>query len=180
MPAYVFAPERYDEVPTRLDPADDTFLFNQGPARGLGAIRFHDWHVAYRHFDHLSNVATFVEQAESFASMLATNPPDQAQQQDFDLMLGIGELFTLVVYGQLICEQATILELDDGTVETIFDVLIRDFAALAVALHSKPASNDAQQAWAVSAVRKPATDPARFDRAWEQVRALSGGYEMSA
>ncbi|HEX3823911.1 MAG TPA: acyl-CoA dehydrogenase family protein [Mycobacteriales bacterium] len=180
MPAYLFAAEPYDEVPTRLEPADDTFLFNQGPARGLGAIRFHDWHLAYRSYAHLANVATFIEQAESFASMLASNPPDETQQQDFDLMLGIGELFTVIVYGQLICEQASILEVNDDTVEAIFDVLIRDFATLAVALHGKAASSQAQQAWAVSTVRKPADDPARFARAWQQVQALCGAYEMSA
>jgi acyl-CoA dehydrogenase len=180
MPAYLFAPERYDEVPTRLEPADDAFLFNQGPARGLGAIRFHDWHLAYRGFSHLANVTMFTEQAESLAGLLVTSPPDEAQQQDFDLMLGIGELFTLVVYGQLICEQATILGLDDDSVEQIFDVLIRDFAGLAVALHGKTGSNDAQQAWAVSAVRKPVVDETRFDRAWQRVRDLSGSYEMGA
>jgi acyl-CoA dehydrogenase len=180
MPAYLFAPEPYDEVTTRLDPADDTFLFNQGPARGLGAIRFHDWHAAYRGYDHLANVVMFTAQAESLAQLLMTSPPDETQQQDFDLMLGIGELFTLIVYGQLICEQAAILGLDDDTVEQIFDVLVRDFSSLAVALHGKTGSNQAQQDWAVTQVRKPVVDSARFDRSWRQVRDLSGAYEMGA
>jgi acyl-CoA dehydrogenase len=180
MPAYLFAPEPYDAVPTRLDPADDTFLFAQGPARGLGTIRFHDWHDAYRSYGHLANVAMFTEQVEALAHLLATDPPDETQQQDFDLMLGIGELFTLMVYGQLICEQAAIVGLDDDAVEQIFDVLIRDFSALAVALHAKTGSNDAQQAWAISQVRKPVVDEARFDRTWQQVRDLSGAYEMGA
>jgi acyl-CoA dehydrogenase len=180
MPAYLFAPESYDVVPTRLDAADDEFLFKQGPACGLGKVRFHDWHDAYAGFAHLANVATFTAQAASLADLLMANPPDETQQQDFDLMLGIGELFTLVVYGQLICEQAAILDLDDDTVEDIFDVLIRDFSGLAIALHAKTGSNDAQQVWAISQVRKPVVDTARFDRAWSAVRELSGSYEMGA
>jgi alkylation response protein AidB-like acyl-CoA dehydrogenase len=180
MPAYLFAPEPLGAVPTRLDPADDAFLFNQGPARGLSAVRFHDWHDAYAGFAHLANVAAFTEQAESFAQLLAASPPDAAQQQDFDLMLGIGELFTLVVYGQLICEQAAIIGLDEETLDGIFDVLIRDFSALAVGLHAKTGSTEAQQAWAVSQVRKPVVDAERFDRLWTAVRDLSGAYEMGA
>jgi acyl-CoA dehydrogenase len=180
MPAYLFTPVEYGEVPTRLDPADDTFLFNQGPARGLGQVRFHDWRPAYRGFAHLPNVAMFTAQAEAFAELLASNPPDEAQQQDFDLMLGIGELFTLVVYGQLVCEQAAIVDLDPEALDGIFDVVIRDFSALAVGLHAKTGSNEAQQSWAVSQVRKPVVDEARFERLWSQVRGLSGGYEMGA
>jgi acyl-CoA dehydrogenase len=180
MPAYLFAPAPYDAVPTRLDAADDPFLFAQGPARGLGKVRFHDWHDAYRSYAHLANASTFTSQAESLADHLAANPPDDAQQQDFDLMLGIGELFTLVVYGQLICEQAAIIGLDEEALEGIFDVLVRDFSGLVVSLHAKTGSNDAQQTWSVSQIRKPAADDARFERTWQQVRDLSGAYEMGA
>jgi alkylation response protein AidB-like acyl-CoA dehydrogenase len=180
LPAYLFDPQPYDDVPTRLDPADDTFLFAQGPARGLGAVRFQDWHVAYATYSHLDNVATFAAQADAFAEFLGANPPDEAQQGDFDLMLAIGELFTLIAYGQLICEQATILDLDADVVSGIFDVLIRDFSALAVALHGKTGSTEAQQAWAIAQIRKPAVDPDRFDRAWLDVKSLAGAYEMGA
>ena len=48
MPNYLFSPQEYPEVPTRADAADDAFLFQQGPARGLGKVRFHDWRAAYR------------------------------------------------------------------------------------------------------------------------------------
>ncbi|GHJ43276.1 hypothetical protein Cs7R123_06180 [Catellatospora sp. TT07R-123] len=47
MPNYLFHPADFAPVPTRQDPADDEFLFRQGPARGLGAVRFHDWRTAY-------------------------------------------------------------------------------------------------------------------------------------
>ena len=61
----------------------------------------------------------------------------------------------------------------------MFDVLVRDFSAGAVALHGKRSSTEAQQRWASSAVHKPATNAGRFDRIWRQVVSLSGSYEMN-
>ena len=48
----------------REDPADDTFLFHQGPTKGLGKIRFHDFNIAYNRV-HLPNVELFKEQVEA-------------------------------------------------------------------------------------------------------------------
>ena len=118
-------------------PADDEFLFHQGPARGLGKIRFHDWRLAYDAFADVPNVARFVEQAEGLKQLLTTAPPSEEQITDLDFLLTLGELFTLVVYGQLICEQAALDELDRRHVDQIFDVLVRDFSGYAVALHGQ-------------------------------------------
>ena len=63
-------------------------------------------------------------------------------------------------------------------IDQVFDVLVRDFSAYAVDLHGKAASTMAQQEWALRNVRKPAADPARYDRVWQQVRDLAGAYEM--
>ena len=52
---------------------------------------------------------------------------------------------------------------------TIFDFQVRDFSAYAIAVHGKASSTDAQQEWAIGAVRKPAVDQERFDRVWAQV-----------
>lgn len=180
MAAYLFDPAELDEVGVRDDPADDEFLFRQGPARGLGKIRFQDWHRAYEGFAGVANVARFVEQAEGLKTLLANAPPSQAQIKDPDFMLALGELFTLIVYGQLICEQAAIEGLDEDTVDQIFDVMVRDYSAYAVALHGRSASTEEQQAWALENVRKPVVDTERFDAVWDQVRGLAGAYEMRA
>jgi acyl-CoA dehydrogenase len=127
---------------------------------------------------HIPNVARFYEQVGAFKELLSTAAPDADQQADLDFVLVVGHLFTLVVYGQLILEQARILGLGDDLVDQIFDFQIRDFSAHAVALHGKPSSTVAQQEWALSAVRKPVVDKARFDRVWEQVKAYDGAYEM--
>jgi acyl-CoA dehydrogenase len=180
MAAFLFDPQEFEPVAERDDPADDEFLFRQGPARGLGKIRFHDWHLAYETFASVPNVARFVEQAEGLKTLLTTAPPSEEQIKDLDFMLTLGELFTLVVYGQLICEQAALEELDADLLDQIFDVLVRDFSAYAVALHGRASSTEAQQAWALENVRKPDVDGGRFERVWEQARGLAGEYEMRA
>ncbi|MCU1684385.1 MAG: acyl-CoA dehydrogenase [Amycolatopsis sp.] len=178
MPAYLFAPEEYAPVPTRTDSADDEFLFRQGPARGLLKIRFHNWREAYTKASAIPNVARFVEQADGLVKILTEATPNEAQQADLDFGLALTELFTLVVYGQLILEQAELIGIESDIVDQIFDVLVRDFSAAAVELHGKSSSTEAQQALAVAAIRKPVVDADRFDRVWSQVRDLSGTYEM--
>lgn len=178
MPAYLFQPAEYDEVPTVSDAEDDDFFWRQGPARGLGSIRFHDWEAAYRRFAHVPNVARFHQQAQGLRTLLTTAAPDAEQQKDLDFLLTLGQLFTLVVYGQLALEQAALTSLDTGVVDQVFDVLVRDFSSWAVALHGKASSTGAQQEWALGQVRKPVVDRERFQRVWERVAALSGAYEM--
>ena len=88
----------------------------------------------------MPNVARFPEQAEGLVELLSTAPPTEDQQQDLDFLLTLGELFTLVVYGQLILEQAALTDVDSDTIDQIFDVLVRDFSAYAVELHGKASS----------------------------------------
>ncbi|MGK3208993.1 acyl-CoA dehydrogenase [Amycolatopsis sp. MEPSY49] len=179
MPAYLFAPQEYPPVGTRTDAADDEFLFRQGPARGLSKIRFHDWKTAYAQGQHIPNVALFTEQAGYLVKLLTEAAPDETQQADLDFGLALTELFTLIVYGQLVLEQARITGLDDEVVDQIFAVLVQDFSAAAVDLNGKASSTDAQQAIALAAVRKPVVDAERFENVWARVRALSGVYAMN-
>ena len=39
-------------------------------------------------------------------------------------------------------------------------------------------STQAQQDWALGAIRKPVADAERFGRVWERVKAYDGAYEM--
>ena len=179
MPNYLFKPKEYPPVPTRTDPANDDFLFHQGPAHGLDKILYHNWRPPYEAAAHLPNVARFREQAEAFVDMLTTSKRDLSTTP-FDFQLALGNLFILIPYGQLILEQAAILQVEESIVDTIFDVLIRDFSQLAVQLHGSPAATEEERAWALSVVRAPLNDPGRFDRVWQQVVALSGAYKMNA
>jgi acyl-CoA dehydrogenase len=179
MANYFFNPAEYPEIPRQDQAGDDEFLFRQGPARGLGQIRFHDYHAAFERYD-LPNVRLFREQIAVFQELLATATPDDAQQKDIDFLLALGELFTLVVYGQLILENAATYAVGDDLLNQIFDALVRDFSRHALALHSKPSSTPQQMDLCLRMLRKPAVDPGRFERVWkEQVYPLKDLYEMN-
>ena len=160
MPNYMLNPKDYPEIPTRNDAADDVFFWNQGPTRGAGKVQFADWTPVYEKHASIPNVARFYEQAQAFKQLLVTAAPDAEQQKDLDFLLNVGHLFSLIVYGQLILEQAALTGVDDDIVDQIFDFQIRDFSTYAVALHGKPSSTQAQQDWAVGAIRKPVPDAA--------------------
>jgi acyl-CoA dehydrogenase len=179
MPSFFFAPEELPSVPRRDDAANDDFLFAQGPTRGLGSIRFHDYRKSLASWD-LPNVALLAEQIEVFREMLATAPPDEAQRKDVDFLLAGGELFALAVYAQLILENARTYGVDPALVDQIFEVLVRDFSRHAVELHGRRASNEQQMAFALRMIRKPIEDAARYDRVWnEMVLPLRDAYEMN-
>ncbi|HEY5852834.1 MAG TPA: acyl-CoA dehydrogenase family protein [Aldersonia sp.] len=178
MPNYLFNPSEYPEIGTRDDAADDVFFWAQGPARGASKVQFADWAPVYEKHSDIPNVARFSEQAQALKTLLATDAPDTDQQRDLDFVLVIGHLFTLIVYGQLILEQADLIGPDRDLLDQIFDFQIRDFSAHAVALHGKPSSTAEQQEWAIAAIRKPVADPDRLDRVWRQVRSHDGAYEM--
>ncbi|MCX4717499.1 acyl-CoA dehydrogenase family protein [Streptomyces virginiae] len=176
---HLLNPAEYPAVPTRLDAADDAFLFRQGPARGLGAVQFHDWRTAYDAYADVPNVARFREQADALCAFVATVAPDEEQSRDLDFLLSVGQLFALVVYGQLILEQARLTDLDGSVLDELFSVLVRDFSGHAVELYGKDSATAAQQDWAMGAVRRPVVDEERAARVWARVEALSGTYEMA-
>jgi acyl-CoA dehydrogenase len=179
MPNYFFFPAEFPAIPRRDDVADDTFLFNQGPTKGLGKIQFHNYVQTYDSVD-LPNVHIFKEQIAVFKEMLFTARPTEEQIKDIDFLLNLGELFTLVVYGQLIIENARIYEIEDDLLDQIFDFMIRDFSKFALQVYSKTSSNEQQMAYCLKMIRKPTVNQERFQRIWQQhVYALADTYEMS-
>jgi acyl-CoA dehydrogenase len=179
MKNYLFAPADYPEIPHRTDPADDTFLFHQGPTRGLGDIHFHDYNLTYRQFD-LPNITVFKTQIDGFKKLLLTAGPDEQQVRDIDYMLSMGELFTLIVYGHLILEKGLMEGTDTDLLNQVFDVFVRDFSAYATGLHGKPGNSEAQRELILGLIQAPVADAGQFGRIWQEyVYALNGQYEMA-
>ncbi len=178
MPNYLLNPAEYPEIaPATIPP---TIPSSGRRVRPAARPRFSSptGRRCTKKASSIPNVARFLEQARALQQLVLTAAPDAEQQRDLDFMLVVGHLFTLVVYGQLILEQAQLRGIDPDLVDQIFDVQVRDFSAYAVALHGKASSTPAQQDWALSAVRKPVTDADRFDRVWGQVKAYDGAYAM--
>lgn len=177
MKNYFFNPQSYPETPRRLEPVNDDFLFAQGSTRGLGGIRFHDYNLAYNQpqFAKLPNLKVFKRQIRRFRQFLMVAGPSAEQVKDIDFLLNLGELFTLVAYGQLILENA--LSLDSELIEQIFDFMIRDFSKFALQLYSKSSSTRRQRFLALRLIAKPVPNPERFERVLtQQVYSLKDSY----
>ncbi len=176
---YFFMPADMPAVPRRDDAANDGFLFDQGPTRGLSKITFHDSSQVFARHD-LANVAVFRDQIAVLKEMLIQAMPTEAQTKDTDFLLALGEIFTLVVYAQLFLENAEIYEVEDDVVDQIFDVFVRDFARFATQLHGRPSTSKDQVEYCIRMIRRPAENSDRTERVWEgHVLSLRDAYEMS-
>jgi acyl-CoA dehydrogenase len=176
MKNFLFSSQVFPEIGKCVDTADDTFLFDQGPTRGLGKVQFHDYKLAYDTIDQ-PNINLFKQQIEAFRGLLAKAGPDEQQSKDIDFLLALGECFCLIVYGQLILENAPHLEVEEDLLEQIFDFMIRDMSASALGIYSKTSSSPEQKRLAMEIIRAPVSDPARFDSIWQQhVYELKGAY----
>ena len=119
----------------------------------------------------------FAEQVEAFRELLASAPPDEAQMKDIDFLLAGGELFALVVYAQLILENARIYGIDPTLVDQIFDFMVRDFASSRSQLHEQGERARAEQMALLPADDPQAgrTTPRATTRVWnETVLPLNG------
>jgi acyl-CoA dehydrogenase len=180
MSNYFFNPAEFPRISKRDGLENDDFLFNQGPTKGLGKIQFHDYNIAYNSAQ-LPNVQVFKEQIEAFKEFLVHATPTKEQAMDLDFLLTLGELFTLVPYGQLILEEKQIDDVEDEVIDQIFDVLVRDFSKHALQLYSKTSSTSRQMELCLKMIRKPVVDSARFGRVLENhIYSLKGVYTMNA
>jgi acyl-CoA dehydrogenase len=92
----------------------------------------------------------------------------------------LGELFTLVTYGQLVIENAKIYKIEDDLLDQIFDYMIRDFSKYALQLYSKISSTRLQMLLCHQMIRKPIPDAERFKRLWEgHVLPYKDSYSMN-
>jgi acyl-CoA dehydrogenase len=179
MANYFFNPAEYPDIPKRTDPADDEFLFHQGPTKGLGKIRFHDYNLAYGSVE-LPNINIFRQQIDLLRNLLASAPPDKDQSKDIDLLLSLGELFTLVAYGQLIIEEASLVGSDKDILDQVFDFMIRDFSKFALQLAQKSGVTDEQAALSLKMIKNPVRDQDRYRRVWDNhIAPLVDAYEQS-
>ncbi|HNE22839.1 MAG TPA: acyl-CoA dehydrogenase, partial [Leptospiraceae bacterium] len=149
---YMFETQEYAAVPENNGPSEDAFLFAQGSTtKGLEKVIPGDYSKVYGRFSS-PNLNLFKSQMEDLKAFLSKCASDKEQSKDLDFMLTLGEIFTLVAYGQLVLEQCEIeiakhsekkAELED-LIDLIFDFMVRDFSKHAVTLYGKPSATAAQ------------------------------------
>ena len=181
MKNYFFSPAAYKAVEPELSTKDDLFLFNQGPTKGLGTVQFHDYKPVFEANKQLPNVAIFIKQIALFKELLEKAGPDKAQDMDPIFSLPLGEMFSIVVYGQLILEQAKFDNVDPDIVNQIFDFMVRDFTRFALQIYGTHTTRDEQRAYCKDIMLiKAQQDDAQYNRVWEKyVFTLNGEYEMN-
>jgi len=181
MKNYFFNPVDYPPVQPDFSTRDDLFLFNQGPAKGLGNVRFHDYQSTFDFYKDLPNVAVFIKQIELFKELLTKAYPDQKQDMDSSFSLPLGEMFSIVVYGQLILEQSGIENLDKDILNQIFDFMVRDFASFALQIYGMNTTKADQRDFCrkIMLIRTVGDDE-QVNRVWEKyVFPLNGEYQMN-
>jgi len=181
MKSYFFNPAEYEPVDPDFSFNDDLFLFNQGSTKGLGKVRFHDYAPVFAANKDLPNVATFIKQIEIFKELVEKAGPDKMQDMDPSFSLPLGEMFSIVVYGQLILEQVKFEDVEPDIINQIFDFMVRDFAGFALQIYGNHSSRDEQRSFCKEIMLiKAVPDNAQYQRVWEKyVFALDGEYEMN-
>ncbi|EKQ84414.1 acyl-CoA dehydrogenase family protein [Leptospira kirschneri] len=147
-------------------------------AKGFEKITFRDYNEVYSSVD-LPNVQIFKKQIVVFKEFLKSTPPDSKQSKDLDFMLILGELFTLVAYGQLLIENAAIEKVDNDLLDQIFDFMVRDFSKYALQLYSKRSSTQDQMEKCLAMIFKPAENEELFNRVCTKVYSYKDAYEMA-
>jgi acyl-CoA dehydrogenase len=180
MKNFLFSPVSYAPMKPEFSLRDDLFLFNQGPTKGLGSVQFHDYKPVFDGYKNLPNVSTFMRQVEMLKTLLEKAGPDKAQDMDPTFSLPLGEMFSMVVYGQLILEQSGIDGVDPDIVNQIFDFMVRDFAQFALQIYGMPSTKEKQSDLCKEIMLiKPIPDPGQYNRVWEAyVSVLNGEYAM--
>ncbi|MCO5384724.1 MAG: acyl-CoA dehydrogenase [Desulfosporosinus sp.] len=172
---YFFNPQEYPIIPKRDDLADDSYLFRQKAGK-LASVRFPDYRLAYEGIQ-VPNVTVFQEQIELFRSFLEQASPNQEQLRNIDYMLALGEMFTLIVYAQLILENSKIHTISSALLDEIFSFIVRDFAQFALTQISNYNNSAQQEDFLKAMMKKPNLNPAATQALWEtEVKPLAGTY----
>jgi acyl-CoA dehydrogenase len=128
----------------------------------------------------IPNVTLFRNQIEVFKEFLMKATPTADQAKDLDFLLTLGEMFTLIPYGQLILENKPIYNIEDDVIDQIFDVLVRDLSKYALELYLKTSSTDVQMDLCQKMIKKPVVNEARFERVLrDHIYSLKGAYTMN-
>ncbi len=174
---YFFEPIDYPAVQQMDGTSDDSYLFKQKTG-ALASIRFPDYRAAYEGFDS-PNITVFKEQMELFRELLITAPPSKEQAKNIDYMLAAGELFTLIVYGQLILENSRIYGTDVDVVEQIFTYLVKDFSGYCLEMVLSHENSPAQEEFFNKMIKKPIKNNESFESVWQKVYGLRDQYTMN-
>lgn len=176
MQNYFFNNVEYPEIGIVSEQKEDNNIFKQTMG-GLAKVKFPDYKKAYEGVD-LPNVNRFLELVEKFREMLATAAPDASLIKNMDYMLNFGEIFTMIVYAQLVLESVKLNEVEDDLIDQIFALFVRDVNKYALTQANNYVNSEAQDKYLKElALMGPIIDKEKDFRFWQEyVQSLDGCY----
>ncbi|GBF49672.1 acyl-CoA dehydrogenase, C-terminal domain protein [Leptospira ryugenii] len=178
--AYLFEKKPAKKVPHITAPQSDDFLFAQGATtKATRNVPLGDYEEIYGKFS-TPNLNVFKSQIQSFVELVKTLSLSKEDQTDIDLMLSIGELLSLIIYGQLILEYSEFDSIDEDSLDAIFHVFVRDFSRYATDLAGKEKISEAHSKLCLGLVRKSIYDQEKIDTFYvNKILALKDTYRMN-
>ncbi len=178
--SYLFDKNPAPKVPFNTGGTSDDFLFVQGATtKGLKNIPLGDFNEVYSKFES-PNLNIFKRQIQNYISCIEHLQITKEDYTNIDFMLAVGELLTLIIYGQLILEYSEHDKTDKATLDMIFHVFVRDFSQYAVQLSIKERVNQSQKEACLKLVEKPHNDESAFAAFYsEKIMSLKDSYRMN-
>jgi len=167
MKNYFFAPQEYPKIGKQDKQENDAFLFDQGPTKGLSKVTFHSYEESFKDYKS-PNLDLFLEQAAALKQFLIKGTPNEKQSKNMDYMLQLGELFTLVPYGQLITENRAHYDVAEEIMEEIYRNLVKDFSKYAVQFYTGQSHSEVQAELIQNMIKAPQRDEAQFEEVWSK------------
>lgn len=179
MKNYFFSNVEYPEIGIVSEMKDDNNIFKQTMG-GLAKVKFPDYKKAYEGVN-LPNVNRFVEIIEKFRELIATDAPDEALMKNMDYMLHYGEIFTMIVYAQLVLEGAKLNNVEDDLIDQIFALFVKDVNKFALIQANNHSNTETQSKYLKElALMGPVVDKEKDFKFWkEYVQVLDGCYVMN-
>jgi acyl-CoA dehydrogenase len=158
---------------------EDSNIFKQ-TIGGLAKVKFPDYRKAYYGVD-LPNVNKFIELIESFRELLMKDAPSGKLVKNMDYMLNYGEIFTMIVYAQLVLEGAKLHNVEDDLIDQIFALFVKDVNKYALTqLNNQKNTETQSKLLREIALNGPVVDKEKDDEFFkEYIQALDGSYVMT-
>lgn len=179
MKNYFFGNVEYSEIGIVSEAKQDSNIFKQTMG-GLAKVKFPDYKKAYEGVD-LPNVKRFFDMVEKFRELIAKDAPDESLIKNMDYMLHYGEIFTMIVYAQLVLESAKLNEVEDELIDQMFALFIKDINKYALTQANNQNNTEKQNEYLqVLALMGPVLDKEKDFKFWQEyVQSLDGCYVMN-
>jgi acyl-CoA dehydrogenase len=154
-------------------PSGENPYLMKAPAGALHSITFGHFLEAYRPLAKLPNVRRFVAQAKAFARLMrrqTQNTPQAGSAAN----LAVGQALAMIVYAQLVAENAVRLKVSPAIVNAIFHLLVADLTTCALNLAALPDPGPINRALVKKMMRIPRTTAVE----WEEVAGRLGNTEQ--